>query len=693
MSAFFYVNSFTIFEHSQIKLLNKFYYITILLLILFGCTKKKSDNNTLNPSSDSLSFFLEKAYDYELLTPKREEYIKKAYELVLNQENDSMHRVNLFRVANRYFNMDNWTGYKKVVDVILEKSIVSNDSLSIAKANSYLADFYDAKGISDTAYLNYSKAEKIYLKLNDNINLAKCRLRKARLQYNESDLRGCEISVFSAMRALNGEKEDIVIYDSYNLLGIVYNDLGEFSKALEYHNKALNSIDEKTSPIELQHKALSINNIGFVYQNKGQHQQAIVYFEKALENKSDLIKYNLFAYSVFLDNLAYSRFKLNESKDLPELFYESLKLRDSLDSTLGIIGVKIHLSEYFAAKNDTLKALQYSKEALTTARLSKNNRNILLPLKQLSVLEPQNATKYNKEYIHINDSLQKAERIVGEKFARIEYETDQVLAENVSLTTKNRNIVYAFGISIIIMLFLYIIRVQKAKTRELLYKQEQQKANEEIYNLIIEQQISVEKTRTLEKKRVAQELHDGVLGRMFGVRMNLDSANEIEDESGIVLRNEFILELKNIEQDIREISHDLNREKSELINNFVAIVEDLFVKQKATFKADLVYSIDTAINWDLMSNAVKINLFRILQESLQNCNKYANATTIQVQFKQGKSKLSLKISDDGVGFNVKKGRKGIGLQNMISRMEECLGTFEIKSEIGQGTTVKVSVPT
>ena len=69
-------------------------------------------------------------------------------------------------------------------------------------------------------------------------------------------------------------------------------------------------------------------------------------------------------------------------------------------------------------------------------------------------------------------------------------------------------------------------------------------------------------------------------------------------------------------------------------------------------------NIDPAINWDLMSNAVKINLFRILQESLQNCNKYANATTIQVEFKQVKSRLSLKISDDGDGFNVKKGRKG-----------------------------------
>ena len=671
--------------------MNKLLYILLIFILSFGCTQKKSDKNNFNPSIDSLSFFLEKANNYDLEVPKRKLYTKKAFELVMNQENDSIHRVNLFRVANRYFNMNNWLDYKKVVDIVLDQAIFAKDSLSKAKAHSYLGDFYQAKGVSDSAYLNYFRAERLYLSLHENINLAESRINKARLQYNENDLKGSEISVFSAMKALN-EDNNIILYESYNLLGVIYTELEDFTKALEYHNKAFNSIDMQTSPVEHQYKALSIINIGSVYQSKGQHTQAIVYFEKALENKDDLIKYNLFAYSVLLDNLAYSRFKLNESKDLPELFYQSLKLRDSLDSTVGIISTKIHLSEYFQAKKDTLKALQYSKEALFKARNSKNARNLLLPLKQLAVLEPEKATMYNKEYIHINDSLQKAERIIGEKFARIEYETDQVKEENVSLTTKNRNIVYIFGSVLIVGMFLYIIKAQKTKTRELLYKQEQQRANEEIYNLIISQQNSVDATRVEEKKRVAQELHDGVLGRMFGVRMNLDSANELQDESGILLRNQFILELKNIEQDIREISHDLNREKSELINNFVAIVENLLEKQKKTFNTQLISTIDPDINWELASNAVKINLFRVLQESLQNINKYAQANVVHVKFKQDSTNLFLEISDDGIGFKIQKGKKGIGLQNMISRMNECQGTFEIKSKIGEGTTILVSVP-
>jgi signal transduction histidine kinase len=315
-----------------------------------------------------------------------------------------------------------------------------------------------------------------------------------------------------------------------------------------------------------------------------------------------------------------------------------------------------------------------------------------LPLKQLAIIEPAKAAVYNKEYIHINDSLQKAERNIGDKFTRIEYETDQIKEENSSLTTQNRNLVYIFGSILILGMFIYIIKAQKAKNRELLYKQEQQKVNEEIYSLMISQQSNVESIRIKEKKRVAQELHDGVLGRMFGVRMNLDGLNKIHDEAAIEKRNDYLSELKNIEQDIREISHDLNREKSELINNFVAIVDDLFENQKQTFKPNLVSTIDSTIKWESISNAIKINLYRIIQESLQNINKYANANAIHVEFKREIDNLFLEISDDGIGFNVNRAKKGIGLQNMLSRINECEGTFEIKSKKGEGTIITVTVP-
>jgi signal transduction histidine kinase len=662
------------------------------LLILFSCTRKNAANQTATLSGDSLTSYLSRANDFSSTTKKRQDYIQKAFAIIINQENDSLQRANLFRVANRYYNLNDWKKYQGIAKIILEKAISDKDTVSTAKAYSYLGDYYGAQGVSDSAFMYYFKAEKIYLQRNDNYNLAKTRLNKALLQYNESDLLGSEISVFKALKVIKGEKANDLEYDSYNLLGLVYNELGEYDKSIEFHNKALKSVDEETSPVEYQSRATSLNNLGLVYQNLNKNKQSIPYFEEGLKQEKDLILYKPSLYAMLLDNLGYSRFKTKESKRLPALFYESLKLRDSLQLTTGIIVSQLHLSEYFASKNDMIKATEYSNEALATARKSKNARNMLLPLKQLAVIEPSKASIYNKEYIHINDSLQKAERKMGDKFTRIEYETDEIKQENTDLTTQNRNLVYIFGSILILGMFLYIIKAQKAKNRELLFKQEQQKANEEIYNLMISQQSNVETIRIKEKKRVAQELHDGVLGRMFGVRMNLDSLNKINDELAAQQRKGYLSELKNIEQDIREISHDLNREKSELINNFVAIVDNLFEDQKKTFKSKFVSSIDSNIKWESMSNAIKINLYRIIQESLQNINKYANADTIKIEFKREIDNLFLQISDDGIGFNVNKAKKGIGLQNMLSRINECNGTFEIKSKKGEGTIIIVTVP-
>ncbi|HEX9152673.1 MAG TPA: ATP-binding protein [Flavobacterium sp.] len=645
----------------------------------------------VNSSNDSLSDYLSLANDFSLSREKRKIFNQKAFNIVVNQENDSLNRVNLFRVANRYYNIDNWSGFSSTVHLVLKNSEIAKDTLNLAKGYTYLGDYYGTQAVSDSAFMYYSKAEKMYLQRNDIFSLARLRLNKALLQYNEGDFLGSEIAVFKALRVIKGEKANDVIYESYNLLGLIYNELGEYDKAIEFNTKALASIDDKIIPVEFQSKATSFNNIGYIYQNLNNHKIAISYFKKGLEQENLIIQKPA-VYAMLLDNFAYSKFKLNEIDGLPEMYYQSLKLRDSLKLTSGIIASKFHLSEYFVSTKNIAEATRYSKEALLLSRSSKSYRNILVALKQLAVIEPEKASVYAKEYIHINEELQKTERNMGNKFTRIEYETDQIKDENVNLETKNRNLLFGFSAFTILGMFLYVIKSQKAKNRELLLKQEQQKVNEEIYNLMISQQSTIETNRVVEKKRVAQELHDGVLGRMFGVRMNLDGLNKFNDELAVNQRNSYLAELKNIEQDIREISHDLNREKSELINNFVAIVNNLFEDQKKTFKPKLVAIIDPTIKWELLSNAIKINLYRIIQESLQNINKYASANTIKVELKKREDDLFLAISDDGVGFNVNRAKKGIGLQNIQSRIKECNGTVDIKSKNEEGTTITILVP-
>ncbi|MFW0736564.1 tetratricopeptide repeat-containing sensor histidine kinase [Flavobacterium sp. T12S277] len=666
--------------------------LLFLSLILLGCTSKTEKDKNENSSIDSLSIYFSLANDANLPLAYKQNYNQKAFDIIIAQKNDSLNRVNLFKVANRYYNMSDWKAYKKTSKLILERAISSKDSFSIAKVYTYLGDYYRSQTISDSAFLNYFAAGKIYLKINDDLNLAKTFLLKADLQFSEADYFESEIMVFKALQILKKKKDvNNQLYDCYNLLGILYNERTEYDKALVFHNKALTILEDKTIPLDLQLKATSLNNIGFVYLSMEDYEKAKIYFRKGL------MQGNLFVegptlYAMLLDNLAYAKFKSKEFDGLPDQFYEALKIRDSLKLTSGIILNKIHLSEYYWFKKDTLRAFQFSKQALNLSRVSNKLGNTLDALKQIAIVDPENAPKYSKEYIEINEKVVREERIIGEKFSRIQYETNEIKDQNSSLQEKNKTLIYVFSICTLIGLFFYVYKTQQARHRELLFKQQQQVANEDIYNLMILQQNDIEQTRIKEKKKVAQDLHDGVLGRMFGVRISLDSLDKVDELEAAPKRKKYLEELKKIEEDIREISHDLNREKSELINNFIAILNKLFEDQRNTYGTKLVSSFDSNIKWELVSNTVKINLYRIVQEALQNCNKYAEATTIVVEFKSEVDHLVLSIADDGVGFNTKTTKNGIGLHNIQYRAAECKGVVSLKSVKGEGTLLVVKIP-
>ncbi|WP_337967734.1 ATP-binding protein [uncultured Flavobacterium sp.] len=666
--------------------------LLFLVVVLFGCTNKPKKEKNVKSSKDSLSIYLSLANDINLPFHYKQKYNQKAFDIIIDQQNDSLNRANLFKIANRYYNMSDWKSYKRISKLVLERSKSGKDSSSIAKAYTYLGDYYQSQMVSDSAFLNYFRAEKIYLRINDDVNLVKTFIAKADLQLHEGDFFESEITVFKALKILKTKKNvNKELYEGYNLLGIIYNEREEYDKALEYHNKALSMLNDKSISLEFQLKAISLNNIGYVYLNMHNFNQAKNYFKKGLEQK-DLFNGNTALYAILLDNLAYSKFKSEDFTDLPAQFYRALKIRDSLKIEPGIILNKIHLSEYYAFKKDTFRAIQYSKQALVLSKKSNTIRNILVSLKQIAIVDHGNASVYSKNYIEYNEKLQKAERRMGEKFSRIEYETNEIKDQNSNLQEKNKTLVYVFSICTLLGLFFYVYKTQQAKNRELLFKQQQQIANEDIYNLMISQQNDIEMTRIKEKKKVAQELHDGVLGRMFGVRISLDSLDKIDEAHAAPKRKKYLAELKHIEEDIREISHDLNREKSELINNFVAILNKLFENQQNTFMSRLVTSFDSHIKWELVGNTVKINLYRIIQEALQNCNKYAKASTIEVEFKSEINHLVLSISDDGVGFNTKRTKNGIGLHNIQYRAAECKGTVTIKSAKGEGTILIIKVP-
>jgi signal transduction histidine kinase len=667
--------------------LKHYFYILVLTCLFASCSKEQKEvkNNT-----DKLDFYLNEIKNNNRKSIDDTKYLNdKLLSILKNQKNTVANRKNLQKVLGQLNDLGEFSLLQSSAKILLRKANDSKDTLSAGYSYYFFGQSAFKREVLDSAYLYFSKAEKILISKDTKL-LGNLFLNKSSIQLRYNDFLGAENSASQALKYSRLNPDLLCQYDSYTNLGIASIGNENYSKSIEYHFKALDLVvDNKLFP-EYFLREISLNNIGNCYQNLKQYNKAIEAFEKALKN-TKLKSSKPIVYATLLDNLAYCKFKNGDKNNFENLFLESLKICDSLKLDSKVVYSKIHLSEFFYER-DTIKAQIYAKEALDVAKRTKNSNDLLLSLKQLSLVEHKNAARYSKDYIKISDSLQQEERKAKDKFARIAFETDEIIQEKDKLAEQNRNLLYFFLGTLFVGLLLFVIRTQRAKNRELLLKQQQQKVNEEIYNLMISQQATIEENRVKEKKRIAQELHDGVLGRLFGARLNLDSLNRFTDEESVNSRFNYLAELKNIEQDIREISHDLNREKYVLINNFVAIVSNLLEEQSNSFEAVLLSSLDESIQWDKVANNVKINLYRILQESLQNINKYANAKNISVELRKDNGQIVLKISDDGIGFDVNTKKKGIGLQNMQSRVQECEGTFEIKSKKGKGTTTVVMVP-
>ncbi len=672
--------------------MNKFsYYIFILILLFLGCKRTPKKVDIYNNPKDSLNYFLEIANNDSIPYSVRDKYNKKALSFTSQKNNDSLNRVYYFKIANRFFNMNNFEDYRKTTLKIIKNATVSKDSINLAKAYNYMIDYHIKFKNSDSIYWYNNHAEKLYSKLKDHVNIQKVLFNKAVLQHNAGDFLGGEKTVFEILKHLRHNNDAAMLYECYNLLGVINAELAEYDLAKKHYDLALNASSNPELLPEYQLEAFTLNNIGILNLYQKKYGEAIKVFEIALSQKN-LKKDKPLTFARVKDNYGYSKFKHQDSSNLPQLFFESIKIKDSLGDFSGIVLSKTHISEYYAFKKDTIKALLFARQANELAVKNEEIRDQLSTLKQLANVDPKNALKYSTQYFKINDSLQIAERKARNKFARIEYETEELTIEKDKLIEQRKTLIYiALGI-LLIGIFIFVIRFQAAKNRELTLVQEQQKANEEIYQLMINQQNKVEEVRQAEKKRIAQELHDGILGKLFGTRMNLGVLNTKTDEKGISDRSGYIDELKTLEQEIREISHDLNSEKAAVFNNFVLMVNSFLETQKTVCKANITSSIDAKIEWAMVGNMAKINFYRILQEAFQNINKYAEAQNVSVTFTKNLDFISLKIEDDGIGFIYTKKKKGIGLQNMDARMTSSGGTMQISSEPGNGTTLLFELP-
>lgn len=570
-----------------------------------------------------------------------------------------------------------------------------NDSLALSYTYDNLGYNFYVRREYDSAYFYYSLAIKSFKALDIVDNRIRVLIDMAKIFRDEKDYAGSDEFLIEALSLLNAglktQKNIISQRRIYDILASNSMAIEDYDKALSYYRKCLELIDELDDGY--LERMFAFNNIAAAFRETQRYEEALDYYNKVY-SETEVFKLDPPFYPLILTNIAFTKHLqgLSSNEELERLFHEAYDKSHELNDEFVQLAVSIDMAKYYNAIQQRDSTRKFAQESYRLARDITDNEILLESILLLAKSENEaESRKYFNEYIELNDSILQKERSARNKFARIKFETEEIEKENQRIAEQRKWLIMLSAGLILTSILLYVIINQRAKNKELQFIQDQQKSNEEIYNLLLSQQDKVDEARANEKKRISQEIHDGILGRMFGVRLSLDSLNFTSGPDAVKNRSQYISELKTIEDEMRKVSHELN---TDFVagSGFMDILNDLIVKQTSAYGLEYSFDFTDDISWEIVSNKIKINIYRIVQEALQNIYKHAGADKVWISILLKKNVIWMSIRDDGKGFDTSKGKKGIGIKNINSRLTEINGKVKYQSIIGQGTSVEVNIP-
>lgn len=656
--------------------------LVLFLILAISCGKSKKDlvKNTQ---------FLDQMDLKELSSSEKEGLLNCLFNDAMDSENSDTSRAYLLELASR-FDEEGESRSLKILNRVRAFSKEESDSLTLAKTFESLGDYYESKMQFDSTYFFYQQSGKWYTALNDSIKIAEMSLAKASILYDFGFYTDAEVETIRALRYASNKQSPMMVYESYQLLGLVLCELNSFEESISYYQLTQRELQKMnaegsfdSSKLVLAYGAL-YNNFGGAYEVHKEFEKAIEYYQKGLD-VAGIDENNPAIYSALLNNNSFARMQVNDTVgvlgDLKKA--EAIRLKNGTPQE--VITSKLTIGEYYFNKNQIGTGLQYIYDAYDLAISIKSDYDQKEALKFLVEHDAINKSKFTREYVRILEKIQAKERSSRNKFARIAYETEEMINKNERLAERNRKIIFLALVSVGFLMFLLLLLRLSSRNKRLIMEQKQQAANQQIYQLIIDQQHKTQEAKMGERTRIAKELHDGIVNRIFTTRFNLMQL----DSEDVQRKDLLVQELVKAEEDVRTISHKLSDRQFLEDTTFEEVVKKLIEMQQNSFGTKFELSIDRGIVWGALSTEVKMHLYRILQEVLQNVNKYSRAKQCTIYMLKSEDKTILRISDDGIGFDIQKIKRGLGFKNLSERIAEIGGELVLDATVGKGVTLEI----
>ncbi|GEP49863.1 two-component sensor histidine kinase [Flavobacterium noncentrifugens] len=612
---------------------------------------------TASAQKDSVAIkkMLDEAYGFEVSAPQK---ALKIYRNTYNSSIKDKYWIGAFKALLYSGLVHNDRGNYDSAIYYFQKSkpfaVKASNQRGIGQVYVNSANSYQFKGDYETATKYYLKGIPVFEKLKDSNAVSQSYQNLTGLYANIKNYKLEEFYLKKAIQySRSSDKEQ---------LGLLYGDFGLFYARNDKFKEAL-SYFKKTEALSLQDssKVLSFfsnRNLGEYYRLTKKSEIAIPYYEKALGltvalndafQKSDLL-YTL------------SGLYLNEKDYKKAFFYgqESLNLAKNINAREVVYRSQRRLSVILNALHQPQKAFTLLEQSYTLRDTVFDENHI----KQISLMQTQFETE-------------KKDKAIANQRA-------QLKKNEVELIKRKTTIACAIATAIALALlslgiWLFFRQSQKLKNKEILALQQQQEITK------LEALIDGEEK---ERRRIAQELHDGINGDLSAIKfriLGIDESNLSADD-----KENLTTTVEMIDQScaqVRNISHNLMP---------ASIIDFGLVETVQQYCSKISQSHPLELDFQYFGNPATLPkksetvIYRIIQELINNIIKHSRATTALVQMNFHENELFITVEDNGVGFDVKNARNGLGLKNIESRIQLLKAGLEIDSS-NKGTSFQINI--
>lgn len=578
----------------------------------------------------------------------------------------------------------------------LDLSKKSNNRNGIAQSFNDIGIIYYRISNFDTAIAYYKKALKLRIQSRDSVRIAAI-YNKIGIAHNQ--LFKLDSAIYYSIESLKiyegmGLKKYVAV--SHNNIANLYRDTKQYKKALETHRLALDIRNEiNDNPGKVQ----SFVGLGNIYVFLKKMDSAQFYYEKSIELGEPLgMKRDISASYNNLGNIYKEAEKYNKAI---QYFNKAKDIRMQLNDRYGLASTSLNLGDMYLRSNQFYQSQKNLHQSLSISKSIKadelihNNYRALLQLKAKQ-RQADSTLFYFNEYSQLQDSLLSKEILSQVSNYETQYKTEKKEKEiaiqkqellNQELKLKNRNLYIIIISASLIILIILSITIYK---RQLLKKEQLEKEMElkEVLN-------EIETRNKLQEQRleISRDLHDNIGSQLTFIISSIDNLKFISKDLSKTIQEK----LTGISGFTSDTIHQLRDTIWAMNKNSISFDEFhtrmlSYIEKAKVAASNIQFEIDAENINHTFSSVVGMHLFRVIQEAVNNSIKYSEASKINLHFYQKDKNISIKIFDNGIGFEKENGGSGNGLMNMETRIEKIGGTITIDSEKGKGTNISIKLP-